>query len=106
HAGADLFAEHRRDRRHVAEAADPVLRRPVPEGPPPVLEERVTQPERGTEGLVAVLGVLPRVAVQVESAREGAIEQQRIGEADHALTRSRSPAQAPGDLPPPPEEVA
>src|SRR5207253_10299697 len=83
--GAHLVPELGRERRHVAEAADPVLRGPVPEGPPPVLEERVTQPERGTEGLVAVFGVLPRVAVEVEPARDGAIEQARNGEADHAM---------------------
>src|SRR5437016_4510851 len=94
HAGAHLVPELGRERRHVAEAADPVLRGPVPEGPPPVLEERVTQPERGTEGLVAVFGVLPRVAVQVEYAGEAAVERPRTGDADHALLRPAATAQA------------
>src|SRR5437870_942316 len=48
-----------RERGDVAQIADRVARHPVAEVPPPILEERVTQPEPGAEGLVAVLGVLP-----------------------------------------------
>src|SRR2546428_663036 len=100
-----LVLELCRQRRDVAEVADPVARRPVAEGPPPVLEERVTQPERGSQRLVAILGVLPRVAVQVESPGEGAIEQPRIREADHPLLCPAATAQTHGDLPATPEEV-
>src|SRR5207247_6909671 len=50
--------------------------------------------------------VLPRVAVHVESTSEGAIEQPRIGEADHALLRPAATAQAHGHLPPSPEKIA
>src|SRR2546425_374269 len=100
-----LVLELCRQRRDVAEVADPVARRPVAEGPPPVLEERVTQPERGSQRLVAILGVLPRVAVQVESPGEGAIDQPRIREADHPLLCPAATAQTHGDLPAAPEEV-
>src|SRR5438034_316707 len=105
HLDSLLVLELCRQRRDVAEVADPVARRPVAEGPPPVLEERVTQPERGSQRLVAILGVLPRVAVQVESPGEGAIEQPRIREADHPLLCPAATAQTHGDLPATPEEV-
>src|SRR3989442_2113694 len=100
-----LVLELCRQPRDVAEFADRVARGGVPEGPPPVLEERVTQPERGSQRLVAILGVLPRVAVQVESPGEGAIEQPRIREADHPLLCPAATAQTHGDLPATPEEV-
>src|SRR5947208_988833 len=105
HLDSLLVLELCRQRRDVAEVADPVARRPVAEGPPPVLEERVTQPERGSQRLVAILGVLPRVAVQVESPGEGAIEQPRIREADHPLLCPAATGQTHGDLPATPEEV-
>src|SRR5439155_8294472 len=88
-----LVLELWRQRRDVAEVADPVARRAIAEGPPVVLEERVTQPERGPQRLVAILDVLPRVAVQVESPGEGAIEEPRIGEADHPLLCPAATAQ-------------
>src|SRR2546428_4794757 len=106
HTGPHLLDEHFRERGDLAQVADPVARRAVAEVPPPVLEERVAQPEPRAERSIAVLRVLSVVTVEVEPSGERAVEQPRIREADHALLSPAATAQAHRRLPAAPQDVA